>query len=82
MEEHRSMQELREVKSVLEAAEAFGKEFLRLFYQEGQSISPQLIEEIYASEEFYLAKPTIYDDWVGFPFSKRAEDEKEHNRNQ
>ena len=77
LEEHRSMQELQEVKSVLEAAEAFGKEFLILFYQEGQSISPQLIEEIYAAEEFYLAKHTIYDDWVGIPFSKREEAEKE-----
>ncbi len=70
-EERRSLQELQEVKTVLDAAEAFAIDFLTLFYQEGEFVSPQLIEDIYDAESFYEAQYTLYDDWLGIPIKKR-----------
>ena len=78
-EEHRSAKDLLEVKSVIESAEAFAKEFFKFFYQEGQIISPHLIEEIYAAEEFYLTQHTIYNDLLDTPIKRRAEAENKCN---
>ncbi len=72
-EERRSLQELQQVKTVLDAAESFAVDFLTLFYQEGGIISPQLIEDIYTTESFYEAQFTLYDDWLGIPIKKRED---------
>ena len=66
-EEHRSVNELRHLKAVWSLAEAFAKEFFELFYQEGKIISPDLIEEIFATEEYYMQQGTLYDNWLGLP---------------
>lgn len=69
-EEHRSDQELQEVKSVLESTEVLAKEFFELFYRQGESISSQFIEEIYVSEDYSLIHHTVYDDWHGVALGK------------
>ena len=67
--DYRSEQELLEVKIVLESAETIAGEFFTEFYFTGQLISPSLIEEIYAAEEFCLSQYSICDDWIGVPLS-------------
>lgn len=62
-QEQRSERELMSVKSVLECAEEFAKEFFHLFYQKDQLISAGLVEEIYATEDYYVTQQALYDDW-------------------
>ena len=75
-EERRSVEELRAVNSVFKMVHSFALEFLKLFYLEEQSISSQLIETIYASEDYYEAPFNLYDDWAGVPIKKREDEEK------
>lgn len=77
-QEQRSERELSNVKSVLEYAEEFAKEFFNLFYQKGQLISSGLVEEIYATEDYCVTQQVLYDDWFGVPIRKR-EDIKEED---
>ncbi len=78
-EEYRSLHELRDIETVLKTAEAFGYEFFDLLYQEGQTISPSLIEEIYKAAAYCVSQYTVYDDWFGVPIRKREEVTKENN---
>ena len=71
VKEYRSLQELQDIEQVLKAAEEYSCEFFDKFYQEGQVISPLLIEAIYATEDTYISQHTIYDDWIGAPIRKR-----------
>ena len=75
--EHRSVEELQEVNAVLKLAESFASEFLTLFYQREQSVSPEFIEAIYASENYYEAPFILYDDWAGVPIRQSKEEEKD-----
>ena len=79
LKERRDMKELREVISVLKKAEEFAREYFALFYQKGQYVAPDFIEEIYAAEDYYAAQYTLYDDWLGVPIGKREDVEKEDN---
>ncbi len=78
--EHRDSKELQAVDTVLKLAESFALEFFTLFYQEGQSISPQFVEEIYASENYYEASFMLYDDWIGVPIKKFEDREKKEKQ--
>lgn len=82
LEERRDVQELCEVTAVLKQAEEIACEFFALFYQKGQHVSSRLIEEIYAAEDYYAAKYTLYDDWFGVPIGKREDVEKEYDDEQ
>lgn len=69
--EQRSAEELTELKSVWNLAEGFAVEFFDWAYQEGEFISPLLIEEIYATGDYYVKPYTIYEDWLGTPIILR-----------
>lgn len=73
--EQRSIEELKELKSVWHLVEGFAVEFFDLVYQEGEFISPILIEEIYATEDYYIKPYTIYEDWLGIPINLRKYEE-------
>ena len=80
LKEKRSRQELEVVGAVLKQAVSFALEFFEHFYLERQDISPRLIEEIYAAENYYEAQFVLYDDWSGLPIRKREEAEKEEKK--
>ena len=69
--EQRNAEELTELKSVWNLAEGFAVEFFDWAYQEGEFISPLLIEEIYATGDYYVKPYTIYEDWLGTPIILR-----------
>lgn len=73
--EQRCAEELKELKSVWHLAESFAVEFFDLFYQEGEFISPLLIEEIFATEDYYVKPYTVYEDWLGTPINLRKNGE-------
>ena len=72
---NRQVEELKELKSVWHLAESFAVEFFDLFYQEGEFISPLLIEEIFATEDYYVKPYTVYEDWLGTPINLRKNGE-------
>ena len=82
LKERRDTQELRAVTAVLKQVEKFAREFFALFYQKGQYVAPDLIEAIYAAEDYYAAQYTLYDDWLGTPIGKREDVEKEDSDEQ
>ena len=81
-EEYRSSQELKDIKSVLESAMLFAREYFDLFYRylEG-TISPSLIEEMYETENYPVVHYTIYDDWLRVARRKREDMENSSDGN-
>ena len=69
----KTIQEIKEMKTVLNSASEFSLEFFKLFYQKGQIIAPDLIEEIYAVGDYYIAQHEAYDDWFGVMIQKRRD---------
>lgn len=73
--EIRSQKELEEVETVIKSAEDFSLDFFHHFYCEGQVISPALVEEIYAAEDYYTVRHKAYDDWLGVQIRQRKTEE-------
>jgi FMN phosphatase YigB (HAD superfamily) len=71
--EHRSEQELEELRFVWNLAESFARDYFDIFYQEKEVISADFLEEIFATGDFYVEQPTLYDDWFGVPIRQRKE---------
>ena len=81
-EEYRSSQELKDIKSVLESAVLFAREYFDLFYRYLKgAISPSLIEEMYETENYPVVHYTIYDDWLRVPRRKREDTENNSDGN-
>ena len=75
-EEYRTLQELNEIKSVLELAEDFAREYFAVFYKNEGVITPSLVEEIYSAENYPVVNYTICDDWFRGFRRKREDSEK------
>ena len=72
-DEHRSELELAGLKLVWKLVKAFSREFFDKFYQEKQVISANFLEELFATEDYYVAQPALYDDWLDVPIRKHGE---------
>lgn len=72
--EHRSEEELAELKSVWKVVKAFAREYFDVFYQGQEVISAELLEELFATGDYYVVQPTLYDDWFDVPIRKREKD--------
>ena len=70
-QEQRNERELLDVQTVLHYAERFAGEYFDIFYQEGQLISPGLVEEIYATEDYFVTQQALFDDWFGVSIRQR-----------
>ena len=57
---------------VLDAAEEFGKDYIRLFYAEDDEISSALIDEIYGAEGCHFVQHEAYDDWIKVKIERRT----------
>ena len=66
-EEIRTPQEMLQFQMVFDAALSFAGEFFRVFYQEGEIISPSLVEEAYAAEGYHWVQQAVYNDWLRVP---------------
>ena len=78
-EERRSVRELQELNYVWKLAKNFASEFFDLFYQEGQVISAKLIEELFATEDYFVPQPSMHNDWFDTPIRARCEEKKDDN---
>ena len=73
-EDYRSLQELKEIKSVLESAANFAREYFDIFYEYiKESIPPSLVEDIYNAEKYPVIRHTFYDDWIRVARRKRED---------
>ena len=78
-EERRSSQELQDIKAVWSSAKSFAVEFFDVFYQTGEYISPSLVEEIYATKDYYINPYSLFDEWLGVPLFLNLEGGKSNN---
>ena len=60
-----------EVRLVLSEAERAASEFFELFYREGETISPDLPEKMFAADGYHWVRHTAYDDWAQRPIEQR-----------
>ena len=72
-EEVRSEEDFRKIRAAWDAAESYGQEFFDLFYFAGESVSPNLIEEMYAAVTYLGIDFPVYDDWFLTEVKKRRE---------
>ena len=72
-EEVRTPRELQDFRLVFDAALGFAEEFFRLFYREGEVISPAVPEEMYAAEGYHWVQQRAFDDWQHVPIRTRGE---------
>lgn len=66
--ERRKLPELHEIESVWESVTSFAGVFFDSFYQSGEYISPDLIEEIYATKDYYVNRYSVFNEWLGVPY--------------
>ena len=71
LQEIRSEAEMEEVRLVLSEAERAAREFFELFYREGETISPDLPEKMFAADGYHWVRHTAYDDWAQRPIEQR-----------
>ena len=75
-EERRPSQELQDIEAVWSSAKSFAEEFFDIFYQTGEYISPRLVEEIYATKDYYINPYFLFDEWLGVPLFLNLEGRK------
>ena len=66
--ERRKLSELHELESVWESVISMAGEFFELFYQKEDYISPDLIEEMYATKDYYINQYSIFNEWLGVDY--------------
>lgn len=65
--ERRNRQELQDASVVWESAKSFSREFFDIFYCIGEYVSPDLIEEMYATKDYCIDQYSVFDEWLGVP---------------
>ena len=71
--ETRTQQELQEFRMVYDAAMQIAEDFFRLFYQDGETISPAVVEEMYGAEGYHWVQQHAFDDWLQVPIRTRGD---------
>ena len=66
-EEVRSAEDLREFTFAGEVIRTYLRTFFELFYAPGDTIRPELPEELYAADGYHWVTKGVYDDWFKKP---------------
>ncbi len=76
-EEVRTKEDIRALKLVLSEAGKFALEYFRLFYQEGDLIDPDLIDEMFAADGCHWVQRFAWNDWSKSPVRTKPWQKKE-----
>lgn len=66
-EEVRNAEDMREIALVAEVIQTYLRTFFELFYAPGDTIRPELPEELYAADGYHWVMKNAYDDWSKKP---------------
>ena len=66
-EEVRNAADMREIALVAEVIQTYLRTFFELFYAPGDTIRPELPEELYAADGYHWVMKNAYDDWTKKP---------------
>lgn len=69
--EIRNEDDLQALDLVLAESEKFALEFFKLFYQKGETIRPELIDEMFAAEGCHWVQRFAWNDWSKSPISTK-----------